>query len=161
MKRVMETDDYDLVDIDEMNLDKECLRLPRDYLRAAQRSADSKNLMDRSKLAVDEMEAKLSKKIRDNPEKFGLEKITESAVKSAISIQPDFQNTMDVYLKAKHKQELAQALVWAMEHKKRSLSLLVDLHGMGYFSSPRISKSGKQAVDEMTKMRVRRPRDDS
>jgi hypothetical protein len=51
---------------------------------------------------------------------------------------------------------MAQAVVWALEHKKRSLTLLVELHGMGYFSAPKISPEGKAAVEDMTKRRVRR-----
>lgn len=148
-------EDRSVVEINEHSLDKECLRLPRDYLAAAIESADAKRDVDRAKADLDLAEADFSIHFRSEAAKTG-EKITESQLKTVVACQPKFLRAQQQVIKAKHRADLAQAVVWAIEAKKRSLTLLVDLHGMGYFSSPRITENGKKAVEEMTKRRVRR-----
>jgi hypothetical protein len=149
-----------VVQIDEHNLDKECIRLPSDYLKFAHLAADAKRDVDEIKNRLEVVQADLSKEIRAKPEDFGLDKVTETAISSTILTQPRYQKGLGRLQEAKHKADLAQAVVWALEHKKRTLTLLVELHGMGYFSSPKISEAGKQAVEDMTKRKVRRLRDD-
>jgi hypothetical protein len=106
------------------------------------------------------VEAQLKQQIRSNPGDFGLEKVTEGALCELLLTQPDYQAALKRHNRAKHLYELAQAVVWALEHKKRSLTLLVDLHGMGYFAEPRVSQAGKEAVQNMSKVRSTRRRDD-
>lgn len=145
-----------LVTIDELNLDKECIRLPGDYLKYAHNAVGLKQEADRAKAALDETEAAIAKRIRANPEKYGLDKVTESGVASTILLQVRYKEALKTLMDAKQTADEAQAVVWALEHKKRSLTLLVELHGMGYFSDAKISRRGKEAVEEMTKNNVRR-----
>lgn len=143
------------VEIDSLNLDKECIRLPSDYLKYANYAADIKARVDRLKAELDVIEADLGKQIRTNPADFDLEKITETAVNGVIITQESYQEQLRELQRARHQHDLAQAVVWAMEHKKRSLTLLVELHGLGYFSNPKLTERGKSAVEEMTKAKVR------
>ena len=144
------------VQIDEHHLDRECIRLPGDYLKWAHKSADAKRDVDEVKNELEVAEADLSRSIRENPGKFGLEKVTESASKGVIETNATYRAKVRDLNAAKHRAEMAQAVVWALEHKKRSLTLLVELHGMGYFSQPKISDKGRDAVDAMLKNRTRR-----
>lgn len=143
------------VEIDSLNLDKECIRLPNDYLKYAVYAADLKARVDRLKAELDVIEADLGKQIRANPADFECEKVTESAVAAIIITQDTYRDQLARLQTARHKQDLAQAVVWALEHKKRSLTLLVELHGLGYFASPKLTERGKAAVEEMTKSKVR------
>jgi hypothetical protein len=147
--------DPDIVKIDQLALDKECIQLPSDYLKYALLSADLKQEVDNRKARLDSVEAEMSRQIRNTPGKFGLEKVTESAIKEVIQTSEQYQKALVKLNNAKHAQDRAQATVWALEHKKRSLVLLVDLHGMGYFSNPRLSQVGKKVVEQMTKESVR------
>lgn len=145
-----------VVQLDENQLDKECIRLPNDYLRYAHLAAEAKKDADEAKARLDVVKADLSSLIRKKPDKYGLEKPTESAINAAIEINDEYQQAIRELQTAKYHHDLAQSVVWALEHKKRSLTLLVELHGMGYFNEPKISKRGKEAVEEMTKREVRR-----
>lgn len=149
------------VKIDPLNLDKECIRLPSDYLHFARRAADLRRDMEAAKNELEVLEADLSRRVRADPESFGIEKPTESAISAAVKSQEGYQRRVDKIARLKHEQELAQAVVWALEHKKRALTLLVDLHGMGYFAAPSFSERGRKVVEEMTKTRVRPRRDDA
>lgn len=141
--------------IDENALDKECIRLPSDYLKFAHRSADAKRDVDELKAKMDVVEAELAKEVRSNPVDFGVEKVTESAISATVLTLPRYQKALANLNNARHQAELAQAVVWALEHKKRTLTLLVELHGMGYFSEAKVSRQGKEAVEEMTKQKTR------
>jgi hypothetical protein len=144
-----------VVEIDKLNLDRECIRLPSDYLKYANLSADLKFRVDQLKAELDALEADLGKQIRSNPAEFGLEKVTESAIGAVVITQESYRGKLIKLQRARHQQDLAQAVVWALEHKKRSLTLLVELHGLGYFANPKLSERGKAAVEEMTKNKVR------
>lgn len=146
--------------IDEANLDRECIKLPNQYLQAAHKAADAKRDEDERKNQLEVIDAELSKEIRANPETYGLEKVTEASIASVILTQPRYQKALTRLNNAKHEAALAQAVVWALEHKKRTLTLLVELHGMGYFANPKVSERGREAVENMTKRKVRRLRDD-
>ena len=147
--------DPDIVKIDQLALDKECVQLPSDYLKYALLSADLKQEVDNRKSRLDTVEAEMAKHIRNTPGKFGLEKVTESAIREVIQTSEPYQKALVKLNNAKHTLDRTQATVWALEHKKRSLVVLVELHGMGYFADPKLSKVGQKVVDQMTKESVR------
>jgi len=144
-----------VVQIDEHNLDKECVKLPSDYLKYSHLAVDAKRDLEDMKNKLEVIHAELAKDIRSNPENFGLDKVTETAVASTVLVQPRYQKFVARLQTLKHDADLAQAVVWALEHKKRTLTLLVELYGMGYFSSPKISKQGREALREKTMRRLR------
>jgi hypothetical protein len=145
-----------VVQIDEHNLDKECIRLPGDYLKWAHAAAEAKRDADERKARLAVIHADLSKLIRDTPGKYGMEKVTEAGLAAAVLLQEPYQKAQARLRQANYESDMTQAVVWALEHKKRSLTLLVDLHGMGYFSSPKVTKAGRAAVEEMSQRRVKR-----
>lgn len=147
------------VHIDELQLDKECIRLPSDYLKFAHAAAEAKQESELADARMKETDANLASVIRDNPGKYGIEKITEAAITAAVAINPAHLHRQTESIAARHQFELAQAIVWALEHKKRSLTLLVELHGLGWFANPKISEAGRAAVNDMTKAAARRPAD--
>lgn len=150
-----------IVAIDEHNLDRECIRLPSDYLKYAHRSANAKRDVAEAEAARSVVEADLAKKIRLKPEAYGLEKVTEAGIKSTIETRVEYKEADALVRDARYKSDLAQAVVWALEAKKRTLTLLVELHGMGYFAAPKVSERGREVVEQMTQRKTRRLRDDS
>lgn len=154
------SDAQSVVQIDENNLDKECIRLPSDYLKFAHKSVDAKRTLDEMENKLKVVHADLSKEVRSNPQDFGIDKFTEAVLVSTVLGLERYQKGLMRVQQAKYEADLAQAVVWALEHKKRTLTLLVELHGMGYFSSPKVSERGREAVEDMTKKKVRRWKDD-
>lgn len=145
-----------VVQLNEHQLDKECVKLPTDFLKWANRAADLRQDLDELKAQMEVVEADLAKRIRDTPGKFGLEKVTDKACEALILLQPDYQEKLSEFNEAKHQLALAEAVVSALEIKKRTLTLLVDLHGMGYFAAPKLSKQGQETVRDMMYKRVGR-----
>jgi alkylhydroperoxidase/carboxymuconolactone decarboxylase family protein YurZ len=146
----------EVVRIDELNLDKECIRLPTEFTKYAFFAAEKRKEMDQAKARLEEVEAELQKEVRANPSNFGIEKITENAISAAVRGMAAYKEAYQAFLDARYEYDKASAVVSALDHKKRSLVLLVELLAMGYFSAPKISERGKQALEEMTKEKVRR-----
>ena len=127
-----------MVEIDQLNLEEECIRLPSDYLKYAHLSADARQVLDENKAALDLAESEVKDFIRSNPKKFGAaDKLSEKAIDSLVQRQDRYQKAQVELQKAKHEADLYQAVVWALEHKKRSLTLLVELKQMSWNASVR------------------------
>lgn len=146
-----------VVQIDPDNLDKECINLPSQYLRHATKAAEFKRDVAELSAELDVVYSEIANDIRSDPTKYELEKVTEAAIKLIVPTLSKYKKAQAALDEARHKTELAQAVVWALECKKRSLTLLVELHGMGWFSNPKISRAGKEAVEQITQRHVRRP----
>jgi len=144
-----------IVQINPLELDRECVRLPSDYVEVALEAADLRKRLDELKAEQEVLEADLAKDIRSNPGSYGLEKVTEAAVSACITANSKVQTLAEKTARAKHRLDIAQAVISALEAKKRSLTLLVELHGMSYFAGPNLSDKGRQVVERMTKENVR------
>lgn len=148
---------YDkLVEIDPDRLDKECLRLPTQVLHHAEAAAQAKFDLDESKSKLEVVEADFRRQVRDKPGHFRLDKVTEGAINEVVVMLPDYQKAVARVNRAKHNLEIHQAVLTALEHKKRSLTLLVELHGIGYFGEVKPSPRAREAVENITRKRVRR-----
>jgi hypothetical protein len=137
--------------IDEHALDKECLTLPSLIMQVADLAAKRRQRLDELNTQLEVTEADIDKKIRNSPETYGLEKVTESAIKSVVATNPIVLKRLEEIRDAKYNLDLASGLLTALDAKKKSLTLLVELHGIGYFSNPRVSEKGKEAVNQITR----------
>jgi hypothetical protein len=149
--------------IDEDRLDEEWLRQPELYNDYAVRLADARLEFDEAKIALDLMESEVAAKIRLKPERAGLDpdKLSEKAIASAIPKDPEFRKAQRALLDARHSMDVAQAAVTALEHKKRALTMLVELHGQNYFSTParpktQMGREAHESLQEKAKAAVRR-----
>lgn len=146
------------ITIDSSALDKECLRQPQLILQATIAVAESKRELDAIKSENDLQEAALITSIRTTPEKFGLVKVTEGSVRETLVQHKAYQSGQADFLEAKARYDVAQAYVTALEHKKRSLELLVQLHGTGYFGDPRIPNDNEGEDSRPVRTRARMSR---
>lgn len=147
------TTDDKLLLIDENNLGKECVNLPTDYIRAAYNAAEKKKDIAEAEAELEVVRADVASRVRDTPAKFGLDPgsfrggtITEAAIKEVLVTNAEVKEAEKSVRDARYEHDLAQSLVFAFDMKKRSLTNLVELHGMGYFSNVKASAKGVEAV---------------
>lgn len=126
--------------IDESALDTEWLQQASLTFKYCQMEAEARKAVDDTKSRLDIVKAELDKEIRNNPEKFNLPKITESAIKSAILVNENYINAKDEYSQAQYELNMAQAAVRAIYAKKDALENLVRLHGQQYFAGPSVPR---------------------
>lgn len=146
---------FDVVKIDELALDKECINLPTQYLRAAFTAANTRNEVAALSDKHDRLEAALMNKVRNNPDDYDLDKVTEAGIRAAVQTLAEYNESLKVLREVKYQLEMQTALVAALDYKKRSLSLLVDLHMKSYHADVRVSAEQREAVNQQTQEAVR------
>lgn len=145
----MAKEDYSFVEIDKDNLVEEIVNQPKFYFTYARRLAEARKDYDYAKANKEAVYADLDYKIRNSPEDYGLEKVTEGAVKAAIPDEKEYKKAEQKVIDAKHEVGMLEAVVATLEHRKRMLEKLVDLHGQNYFSTPRAStEAGQELTDK-------------
>lgn len=127
--------------IDEQALDVEWLRQPDLMRKYSMHAAETKRLVDETKERLDVVRARLDLAIRENPQKFGLEKVTEAAIAATILLQDEYQEASKGHLDAKYEYEIALAAVRAIDQKKTALENLVRLLAASYFAGPQAPRN--------------------
>lgn len=131
------TDSDDFLRIDEYQLDKEWVEQPALYFRYSRKLADAERSLDEAKADLELCKAQLDKKIRDDPERYNIAKVSESAIASAILTRERYKEKLADYNDAKHTVAVLKAACVALTQRKAALENMVDLHGQSYFSKPR------------------------
>ena len=144
------------IEIDENNLDGEWLNQAVLYFDFAAKLADARREVDLSKSQLEVAKATVAKQVRDDPENYGLLKVTERAVEEAIPLQPIVQTVMKKLIEAKHTADILSAAVEGLNHRKKALEKRVDLFLANYFSKPRASEGSRERMEEVEKRSVRR-----
>lgn len=123
--------------IDPLQLDKEWLGQSELYYKHARRLAMRKQDLDNANSNLDVVTAQVDAYVRSHPKKYGwTSKPTEAVVGNTIELHPDYQKAKKAVSAAKYAMDVTQAAVNALEHRKRALTLLVELHTQSYFSGP-------------------------
>ena len=125
------------VKIDPDALDVEWLNQCSLMKKYGEHQADTRKEMDDTKEMLDVVKAKLDMRIRLEPEKYGVLKVTESAIQSTILLQEEYREANEEFSNAKYENDVALAVVRAIEQKKTALENLVRLLQSSYFAGPK------------------------
>lgn len=128
--------DRDLFRIDQHQLDQEWLRQPDLYHEYAVNLAQTKYETEVAKAKLELVVAELTNHISKFPDTYNLEKTTDPAIKAMVLRQPKYKKALAKYQNAVYRENLAQAVVRTLDHRKSALENLVRLHGQDYFSAP-------------------------
>jgi len=134
--------------IDENALDIELLEQATLMIKYSQLLAEAKQSKDLAKEALDLKKAEIDLDIRDDPEKYQLEKVTENAINNCILMEEDYQTAQKEYHDANYEVNVLQGVVSAVEHRKSALENMVKLFGQNYFAGPAIPHDLKELREE-------------
>lgn len=148
----MKTSD-DILAINEHSLDRDWIEQPRLYNTYARKLADAKEAVRTAEAAYSLAKAEIANDVRQRFETYGLEKCTVDAVADCVTSHDTVQQALADLNAAKHRVDVIAAMVEALDHRKKALENLVELHGRNYFSEPR-ARNG--AMDETVKKAIRR-----
>lgn len=121
-------------------LDVEVVRQADLFFKWAERSIRARSQYEGIQLERQILVAGLQGKIRNDPEKYGVGKITEAAVDAAITLDEEVQAIDEKVTAARIDLQLLEAAVKTMDSKKKMLELLVTLHGQQYFAGPSVPR---------------------
>jgi hypothetical protein len=144
--------------IDPDSLDVEWLNQPNLFYKysdaldtATQIRNELKTQLENLKEHLEFVRSALELKIRQNPEAFELEKVTESSIKAAVTIHPDYQKALTELQDAREEFNEAQntvnrcyTRVNTISEKRTSLERLVVLLNQQYFSTPSVPRDLRQ-----------------
>lgn len=149
----------DFYEIDICALDDEWLRQPKMYHKWAKKKAEAKKALDQAKAALDVAKARVARDVRKHPDKHGVERVTNDSVTEAVTISDRVQKATDDVAEAGYQYDIMAAAVSTLEHRKRALSELVELHGRDYFSdtpTKRLSDAARAGLEHKKKKKRRK-----
>jgi len=82
-------------------------------------------------------EAELRKSIRQEPERFGILKLTEGAIQEVVDTDQQMSAVRKEYIELQYNHEVISGALRAMQAKGEALKNLVTLLGMEYFAGPK------------------------
>jgi len=127
--------------IDHNALDIEWIEQPKRFYDIAEQFAEAKRAVEQTKLAQEVVEATMDNAIRTNPAEYGIAKITEGAIKSALIVSKEYQDAVNRHIDAKYTCNMMQNAVTAWgEQRKAALEGMVKLHGQNYFAGPSVPR---------------------
>ena len=129
---------YDDKSVDPNHLDLECVRQSELVFKYSKLAAEAQGDMDSAKFQLDMVKSRLEIECRKDPEKFDLGRVSEAGIDAAVKITGKYQTAYETYLNARKDMRVLDAACNALEHKKKMLEKLVQLHGQQYFAGPSV-----------------------
>ena len=140
-------------------LDLEWLAQPNLIMNFCREAAMAKASMDSAKEELEVVKAEVSFHIRENPDVYALVKVTEASIITALTMDQRVKAATAAFNEAKMENDLCQAAVRSMEHRKTALEMLVKLATMDYFSTPvaplDITRPDKAAIKKQATERMK------
>ena len=122
------------ITIDKYSLDLEFEKHPMLYHEYAMDMVGTEDERDQAKDKMELLRAQLDLEIRNNPKKFGLEKITEGAIQATILQNPNYIEAQTLYNTAVLNLRILKVAVESLNQKKVALENLVKLYLGEYYS---------------------------
>jgi len=137
-----------LLEIDPNELVDECIVQPKLFLHYASQQRAAEDDMNDAKAQLKKVEAKLSTKIRKDPERYGIDKVTDTTVSHAVQLRPLYQEALDDYHKAASIYRMLSIAISALYQRKDMIENAIKLHGQSYYSVPYTPGDMSKLVDE-------------
>lgn len=137
-------------------LDREWVDQPKLRMSYGVQLANAKRELAQAKADLEVTESELAQAIRLDPQRYGLDKITEAAVKNVLMLQPAYQACQKRLIRTQHAVDVMFAVISAIEHKKSALEDLVRLRLADYYSECRAPEGAQEQMDRLTKEAIRR-----
>lgn len=128
--------------VDRFNLEIELERHTHIYLKYMDLEVEAQDIRDKLERRVDLIKAEMDAKVRSNPKRYGIEKISEGAIKSVVIKSQQYQEAEEEYLRAVKRARTLSGIMKGMEHRKASLKELTSLFTNGYYTASRPSSDG-------------------
>lgn len=122
--------------IDPNRLDEQWSEQPQLYFKYATLLAERRKEYEEARIELKIIESTLKNRVRKNPQKYGLAKITEAGITQVVESQPKVEEAMDRITELKYELDLLAAVCTSLDHRKKALEGMVFLHGQNYFAVP-------------------------
>lgn len=125
------------LEINKFDLDKAILEQPQLFWKYAKKYTDACDKTQTKKRKLSIAKALAEKEIREKPESFEITKVTEGAIKAAITLHEKVKKAEKALQKAMHEEKVLGEAKEAFKQRKSSLENLTYLYNQMYFSEPK------------------------
>lgn len=143
------------VSIDRCDLEREMIEAADKHLEATDLAAAADDKVTRLKHKRDVLKADISLKVRSEPDRYGVEKVTEGAIDAVILTDEEFQEHMDKLHKAMYEADQAAGLVDAFHTRKKMIEGLIQFQLAGFMAQP---SGARQENTNKARERIREER---
>ncbi len=128
----------DIVHTDLSKLHIECQRQSSYYLEVCDLLADANEHKSKCKKHLDYIYHYLYAKVQSSWRKYFKEKPTIDATKAWVFTNKKYLKAQDKYFKASKEVDRLIGVRSSLDHKKKSLELVISLYNSGYWSEPHL-----------------------
>lgn len=150
------------LEIDKYSLDSECVGQPQKFMAWSEKMAEATAERDRADQNLEVVKAQVEQAVRKDPDAFGLDKVTEGSIKSAVTIHPEVQEANERWIQAKYNASILMSAKDAMEQRRSMLEILIKLFLSGYWADPKVPREDaltlSKDADRVQKVRLNRKR---
>ena len=130
--------------IDDTALDLCIQDQPQLMMKYCINSAEAQRMMDLAKEKLEFTRSELDQAIRQSPDTFGIEKITDKVVENTIPLQESYKAASREYIDAKFEFNTAKGAVESCSQRKDAIEQLIRLYGLNYFAGPKVPRDIQQ-----------------
>ncbi len=127
--------------IDESALDIEWLRQPELMLKYTDLQARAKKEVARLKEKVLVVAAEITKAVREDPESYGLDKVTEKGIESVVASEKEYREVLKEQREAQYELDMLYGATTAVDHRRSALENMVKLLGQQYYAGPKAPRN--------------------
>lgn len=147
--------------IDKYALDEEWEKQAALFMSYCEAYAEAVYDRDRIKEQLEIERAKVGQEIQDDPESFGLAKVTIDALNKTINKDQRIIDKQQELHEANKNVNLLSGGKEAMNHKKKAIEMLVELLIQGYFAEPKVKKEAKEQSSKKKSEEIRESLEDN
>ena len=126
------------------------------YFEYVEISSACSEVIDGLKDELNVLEAETDLKIRSNPEDYNIEKVSESAIKAAITCNKKVAKRKKALHEWMYYDRILKGALNSIDQRKRALTKLSDLFIAGYFAEPKSHPVMDEKVEQRKQSTVKK-----
>lgn len=143
-------------DIDRYNLDEELIRQPQKYYDWALKAAKASEEKEAAKHTLEVVRADVEKRIRKNPERYGISDPKESAIKLEIPRHPKVKRYTRKFIQAAYNERILNEAKTSFAQRKSMLQSLTQLNLQLHFAEVPAPRHFKEGFYERKKKKIQK-----
>lgn len=163
MKTKKKKSEFRFNELDKYRLDDEWVETDRQLGLLGEKLAEAQRDADYADLALEVRIAELTKKVRNDPVRYGITRTSNEAVEKAVILLLDKKQDRELQvekIETKYRANIVRNAVNRLHTRGKAISDLIFLHSIGFFGPKTPKNMSKGDIDNMKMERIhRRTRD--
>jgi hypothetical protein len=138
----------DILAINTNKLDEDAAEQPRTLRQWADKLSFAEKRAKLAKRKLRVVKAELSKVVRQSPSKYGIFRVTDTAIEDAVVMMSAYKAEEEELISAELARDLLKNMVISLHERGEEIGNLVKLHGQQYWARVRVDPDTMQEIQE-------------